>query len=116
MWTYYENATRDEGIDEGATTIGYLPEKGWFWHIPQHNNRISVGVVAEGKYLSRDGVKDPETIFKREIPTNNWIEEHLAAGKSTGQFRRGIIYQALPHIPCHGIGVALDHVVSCVIR
>ena len=86
VWTYYENATRDEGIDEGATTIGYLPEKGWFWHIPQHNNRISVGVVAEGKYLSRDGVKDPETIFKREIPNNKWIEEHLAAGKSTGEY------------------------------
>ena len=37
--------------------MAYVPEKGWFWYIPQHNDMISVGVVAEGKYLTRDGVK-----------------------------------------------------------
>ena len=57
VWTYYEGAQRDEGIDAGATTVAYVPEKGWFWYIPQHNDRISVGVVAEGKYLTRGGVK-----------------------------------------------------------
>jgi flavin-dependent dehydrogenase len=67
VWTYYEGALRDPGIDEGATTVAYVPDKGWFWYIPQHHNRVSVGVVAEGKYLSRDGVKAPEAIFKREI-------------------------------------------------
>jgi flavin-dependent dehydrogenase len=86
VWTYYVGAKRDEGIDEGATTVAYVPEKGWFWYIPQHNDRISVGVVAEGKYLSRDGVKSPEEIFKREIEQNQWIKNHLACGKSTGQY------------------------------
>jgi flavin-dependent dehydrogenase len=86
VWTYYEGAKRDEGVDEGATTVAYVPEKGWFWYIPQHNNRISVGVVAEGKYLSRDGVKSPEEIFNREIEQNQWIKDHLACGKSVGQY------------------------------
>ena len=51
VWTYYRGAKRDPGIDEGATTVAYVPEKGWFWFIPQHNDMVSVGVVAEGKYL-----------------------------------------------------------------
>ncbi len=84
MWTYYKGAKRDAGIDEGATTVAFVPEKGWFWYIPQHNDMVSVGVVAEGKYLSRDGVKAPEEIFKREIEQNAWIESYLAPGKQIG--------------------------------
>ncbi|MFT4590668.1 MAG: flavin-dependent dehydrogenase, partial [Limisphaerales bacterium] len=65
VWTYYKGAKRDKGIDEGATTVAFVPEKGWFWYIPQHNDMVSVGVVAEGKYLSRDGVRDPKAMFDR---------------------------------------------------
>jgi flavin-dependent dehydrogenase len=86
VWTYYKGAQRDEGIDAGATTVAYVPEKGWFWYIPQHNDMISVGVVAEGKYLTRDGVKAPEAIFKREIEENQWIKQHLAKGQQTGPY------------------------------
>src|SRR5579884_2593844 len=27
VWTYYKGAKRDAGIDEGATTVAYVPEK-----------------------------------------------------------------------------------------
>ncbi len=87
VWTYYKGAKRDEGIDAGATTVAYVPEKGWFWYIPLHNDVLSGGVVAEGKYLTRDGVKDPEQIFKREIEENQWIKEHLACGQVLGPYR-----------------------------
>jgi flavin-dependent dehydrogenase len=86
IWTYYQGSKRGDGIDEGATTVAFVPEKGWFWHIPLHNNMVSVGVVAEGKYLSRDGVKDPKVMFTREIDNNLWIKEHLATGECTGKF------------------------------
>lgn len=86
VWTYFDGAGREAGLDEGATTIGFIPDKGWFWYIPQHNNRISVGVVADGKYLTRDGLRDPKAIFEREIPQNKWIAEHVALGHCTGQF------------------------------
>jgi flavin-dependent dehydrogenase len=86
VWTYYEGAARDEGIDAGATTVAFVPEKGWFWYIPLHNDRVSVGVVAEGKYLSRDGVKAPEAIFRRELGENKWIEEHVAVGRQVGPY------------------------------
>ena len=87
VWTYFKGAKRDEGLDAGATTVAYVPEKGWFWYIPQHNDMISVGVVAEGKYLTRDGVRDLEKIFQREVGQNAWFESHLAVGEQTGPYR-----------------------------
>ena len=86
VWTYYQGSKREAGLDEGQTTVAMLPEKGWFWHIPQHDDRVSVGVVAEGKYLTRGGVKDPRAIFEREVGENLWIKDHLSAGRQVGEF------------------------------
>ena len=86
VWTYYKGSKREAGIDEGQTTVAMLPEKGWFWHIPQHNDMVSVGVVAEGKYLSRDGVKEPKAIFHREVEENLWIKDHLSVGEQVGPY------------------------------
>jgi flavin-dependent dehydrogenase len=86
VWTYYKGSQRGEGIDEGDTTVAYVPDKGWFWHIPQHNQMTSVGIVAEGKYLTRGGVKDLKAIFDREVEENLWIKEHLAVGEQVGDY------------------------------
>ncbi len=86
VWTYYRGALRDPGLDAGATTVAYVPEKGWFWYIPQHRDMVSVGVVAEGKYLTRAGVREPRDIFNREIGQNAWIGQHLAPGTQVGPF------------------------------
>jgi flavin-dependent dehydrogenase len=86
VWTYYRGSRRAAGIDEGATTVAYVPDKGWFWHIPQHDDMVSVGIVAEGKYLTRGGVKELREIFHREVAENQWIKEHLAPGESTGEY------------------------------
>jgi len=85
IWTYYEDAVRDPGIDAGSTTVAYLPGKGWFWYIPMRDNRVSVGVVAERDYLFRD-TRDPGEIMAREIHENKWIEEHLAPARQTGKY------------------------------
>ena len=79
IWTYYRGAKRDEGIDEGATTVAYIPRKGWFWYIPLHDDLVSLGVVADRDYLYRDG-KDLEAILDREIKQNPWVDSHLASG------------------------------------
>lgn len=84
VWTYYKGSKREKGIDEGQTTVAMIPEKGWFWHIPMHGDMVSVGVVAEGKYLARDGVKDTKSIFDREVKENLWIKDHLSIGKQVG--------------------------------
>jgi len=78
-WTYYRGARRDEGIDEGTTTVAYLPEKGWFWYIPLPEDTVSVGIVAERDYLYR-GERDPDAIFNRETQIQPWIRRYLAPG------------------------------------
>jgi flavin-dependent dehydrogenase len=92
VWTYYKGAMRDPGVDEGATTIAYVPEKGWFWYIPLAGDVVSVGVVAEKDYLYRDlqggqGGKDLAEIFHREVRNNAWVEQHLAVGEQFGPYR-----------------------------
>jgi flavin-dependent dehydrogenase len=86
VWTYYKGSKREAGLDEGQTTVAFVPEKGWFWHIPMHDDLVSVGVVADGKYLSREGVKSPEAIFQREVGQNLWIQDHLSVGHQTGPY------------------------------
>lgn len=109
VWTYYEGAQRDEGMDAGATTVAMVSEKGWFWYIPQHRDRVSVGVVAEGKYLTRLGVKAPEAIFKRELEQNAWIKEHLAVGRQTGPYFLTSEYTFhAKHCGCPGLLLAGD--------
>jgi flavin-dependent dehydrogenase len=91
IFTYFEGALRDPGLDEGATTVAYIPEKGWFWYIPLVNDTVSVGVVADHDYLYRE-TRDPEAIFLREAEGCRWIRDHLAPGtrqepmRVTGEF------------------------------
>ena len=86
VWTYYKGSKRESGIDEGQTTVAMIPDKGWFWHIPQHNDMVSVGVVAEGKYLTRGGVREHKAIFDREVNENLWIKDHLSVGEQVGPY------------------------------
>jgi flavin-dependent dehydrogenase len=87
LWTYFKDAKRDPGLDEGATTVAYLPNKGWFWYIPLSDGMVSVGIVAERDYLFNGTTKDHATIFNREIHNNEWIKDHLVGAKQTGEYR-----------------------------
>lgn len=86
IWTYFEGATRDEGYDEGTTTIAYLPNKGWFWNIPLPDDRVSVGLVADKDYLFGE-TKDLETIFMREVEKQDWLKGRLEDARRTDEFR-----------------------------
>ena len=86
IFTYYTGALRDPGLDKGATTVAYIPDKGWFWYIPLVNDTVSVGVVAERDYLYR-GARDPQEIFRREAADCVWIRKHLAPGTHQGPVR-----------------------------
>ena len=85
IWTLYKGAKRDPGLDEGATTVAYLEDRGWFWNIPMRDDIVSSGVVAERDYLYKD-TRDPKQIFEREIENNVWIKEHLSCGEQFGEY------------------------------
>jgi len=86
IWTYFEGATRDEGFDEGTTTIAYLDNKGWFWNIPLSEDRVSVGVVADKDVLFGE-TKDIAEIFERELQKQGWLRGRLKHARRIDEFR-----------------------------
>ena len=86
MWTYYEGAHRDPGLDEGATLVLHTAgKKGWFWYIPQHNNMVSVGVVSSLDYLFKNR-GDHEKIFYEEVECCSAVKRRLAVGRRATGF------------------------------
>jgi flavin-dependent dehydrogenase len=88
IWSYFEGAYRDTGRDEGATMVLQTPDKqGWFWYIPQHDNIVSVGVVAPFDYLFKNRGKDFEKIFNEEVERTPAVKKRIeGATRATGFF------------------------------
>jgi flavin-dependent dehydrogenase len=87
IWTYYEGAYRDTGRDEGATMVIQTPDKkGWFWYIPQHDDIVSVGVVAPFDYLFKNRVSFQQT-YDEEVERCSAVKDRIAnARRVTGHF------------------------------
>jgi flavin-dependent dehydrogenase len=87
IWTYFEGAYRDTGRDEGATMVVQTPtRKGWFWYIPQHDDIVSVGVVAPFDELFK-GRGPHEQTFNEEVDACPGVKERVAKAKRvTGYF------------------------------
>lgn len=87
IWTYWQGAQRDAGRDEGATLVVQTVNKqGWFWYIPQHDDTISVGVVAPFDYLFKGRGSHAQT-YKEEIEACPEIKKRVSIGRrSTGYF------------------------------
>ncbi|HEX4130344.1 MAG TPA: NAD(P)/FAD-dependent oxidoreductase [Pirellulales bacterium] len=86
VWTYWQGAYRDAGRDEGATMVLQTKGKnGWFWYIPLHNNVISVGVVADFRYLF-EGRGDHEKIYFEELDRCPECKRRVMMGKRVSGF------------------------------
>ncbi len=82
LWTYFEGAHREPGLDEGATLILQIEgKKGWFWYIPLQNNIVSVGVVSTLEYLFKNRSGDQETIFNEEVERCPAVKKRIEMGK-----------------------------------
>jgi geranylgeranyl reductase family protein len=89
LWTYYKGAYRDQGRDEGATLVLQTQGKqGWFWYIPQHDDIVSVGVVASNEYLFKNRPnKDYESIYFEEVAKCPGLHSRLANATRCDVFR-----------------------------
>lgn len=77
IWSYWENARRDEGRDEGATLIMQTADKkSWFWFIPLQDNMASIGCTGTMPYMF-DKCKTPEETFARELDRCPAMKERL---------------------------------------
>ena len=84
IWTYWEGAYRDTGRDEGATLVlQTASQNGWFWYIPQHNNIVSVGVVAPFDYIFKNRVSpgDYAQTYKEEVDQCPAVRERVSKGR-----------------------------------
>jgi flavin-dependent dehydrogenase len=90
IWTYWEGAYRDTGRDEGATMVLQTANKnGWFWYIPQHDNIVSVGVVAPFDYLFKDrgSPGDYAQTYHEEVDRCPAVKQRIgSARRVTGYF------------------------------
>ena len=87
VWTYWQGAYRDTGKNEGATMVLQTADKqGWFWYIPLHDDRVSVGIVSPAKTLLKN--RGPrEQIYTEEVEKCAAVKERLAgATRVTGYF------------------------------
>jgi flavin-dependent dehydrogenase len=87
IWTYWEGAYRDAGRDEGATMVLQTADRnGWFWYIPQHNDVVSVGVVAPFDYLFKNRGSYEKT-YQEEVERCTAVKERVSrARRVTGYF------------------------------
>jgi flavin-dependent dehydrogenase len=87
IWTYWRGAYRDSGRDEGATLVIQTTNKqGWFWYIPQHDDTVSVGVVAPFDYLFK-GRGSHEQTYDEEVEACPAVKQRVSAGRrATGYF------------------------------
>ncbi len=87
IWTYWEGAYRDSGRDEGATVVIQTTNRqGWWWYIPQHDNTVSVGVVAPFDYLFK-GRGSHEQVYNEEVEACPAVKRRVAsARRATGYF------------------------------
>jgi len=85
MFTYFEGAQRDEGVDEGATLILHTRDQdSWFWYIPQPDNRVSVGMVAPLSYLVRPPKRPPQEVFDEELEKCEGLKPRLEGARQAG--------------------------------
>jgi flavin-dependent dehydrogenase len=90
VWTYWQGAFRDQGRDEGATMVLQTASRnGWFWYIPQHNDIVSVGVVAPFDYLfkHRPNPNNFEQTYNEEVDQCPEVKRRISqARRAAGYF------------------------------
>lgn len=82
IFSHFEGAHRDPGIDEGATLVIHTTnENGWFWYIPLPRNVVSVGVVGSIDYLLKNRDGEAQDIFNEEVALCPPVKERIVNAK-----------------------------------
>jgi flavin-dependent dehydrogenase len=81
VWAYFKGASRESGLDEGATLVLQTEgKKGWFWYIPLQDNIVSVGVVGSLDDMFADKLSHEE-IFERELNRCPAAKKRVSVGE-----------------------------------
>jgi flavin-dependent dehydrogenase len=97
IFTHFEGALRDPGIDEGATLVLHTGDaSAWFWYIPLPDDRVSVGVVGGLDTLIAGRPGDPQAVFDQEVASCAEVARRIAGARQLFpvQVRRDFSYRA----------------------
>jgi flavin-dependent dehydrogenase len=87
IFSHFEGALRDPGIDEGATLVLHTErQESWFWYIPLPHDRVSVGVVGAVDYLVGGRAGDLQQVFEEEVARCPPLVPRLAGARRVMDF------------------------------
>ena len=85
IWSYWKNARRDPGDNEGATIIMHTKDKeSWFWFIPLSDGITSVGCVGDNEYMLKGRGKPADTYYD-ELDICPGLQERLQSAERQGE-------------------------------
>ncbi|MDA8745887.1 tryptophan 7-halogenase [Rubripirellula amarantea] len=87
IWRHYRGAQRDESGGGVKTIILHTSDKrAWFWYIPQSDDLVSVGCVADNDYLLK-GRGKPELAFAEELAKCEGVAHRVAGAEALDDLR-----------------------------
>jgi flavin-dependent dehydrogenase len=87
IFSHFEGALRDPGIDEGATLVLHTErQESWFWYIPLPHDRVSVGVVGAVEYLVGGRAGGLQQVFEEEVARCPPLVPRLAGARRVMDF------------------------------
>jgi flavin-dependent dehydrogenase len=97
FWTHWEGGNVSGGLEEGLSLIVYLggEKKGWIWIFPLSEDRLTVGVVMNNKYIREKkaefrsaGIEDWSLqLFTDEMSLSPFVTNILQGGSMAGPLR-----------------------------
>lgn len=87
IWRHYRGAERDESGGGVKTIISHTRDKqAWFWYIPQSQDIVSVGLVADHAYLLKGRGKAAQ-VFEEELAKCEGVRRRVADAQPLDDLR-----------------------------
>lgn len=80
VFGHFSGVAVDEGPTAGDTVIVRLDNK-WFWLIPLHADKVSVGLVIDRSEVNGSG-ETPEAIFRRLVESSPAVKKRMGQAKA----------------------------------
>ena len=86
VWSYWKNARRGEGIDNGNTFLPTFAE-GWWWFIPLRDEVTSIGAVVDRGNIEKLKEMGAEEFYLNAISRTPALAERLENAKQVDKLR-----------------------------
>lgn len=86
VWSYWRNAKRGDGIDNGNTFLPTFSD-GWWWFIPLRDEITSIGCVVDRKNMDKLKERGAEEFYQDAIARTPELAERLNGAEQVDKIR-----------------------------